>query len=160
MEKLFVEVVEKRFNNLFTPTLKKFNKMGFDYISHAIIQVNGNLSVFFSNLKWAKFYRTFSLEISDPCVQMLLTTNRKLVLWEEMPKIGHKIDVMKERYRICGIKDGFTLYYRYPSKIRVILGLGSKNRDKLLQFLLYPQIYELQGYANKLFNIHNKILIS
>lgn len=157
MTLLNFEIVDEKFNKHFEPLLYKFKKIGFEYMSHGIIDLDGNTNAYFSHSQWAKLYANQKYGLSDPCMHLLMNTDRHMAMWNAMPRDFRQVDVMKERYRLCGIEDGISLYYRYPSGVKIIVGLGVKHKEQLLQFLLHPPIHDLQDLVDQTTKIHNKV---
>jgi hypothetical protein len=135
----------------------RFQKLGFDYVSHGFLELDGQALGWFSNETWAHEYRNKNFSSYDPCVRLLRTTDRHMAMWHSVPKDLTKVDVMKRRCEICNIEDGFSLYYRYESGMQVVVGLGCKTRDQMQQFFLRPQIAELQDLVNSLNQAHDRV---
>lgn len=134
--------------------LLRFYKMGFTYVSHGIISPAGEGTTFFSHNKWGSIYTENRLSAYDPCVRYLFNTQRNMVPWRNMTRDWRKLDVMEERNKVCGIRDGVSIYCRYPSGLKFIVALGSESQSHIDSFLLYPQLPELVSNLRELCKIH------
>ncbi len=138
-----IRVMEEKYDYLFTPAVLKLKKMGFTYVSFGAVDINGNTLAFFSHKKWAEYYAKHSLMLYDPCLQHLVNTDRFMAIWSALPRGHQKVDVMSAREEVIGIQDGVSLYYRYPSGVQLIIGLGTQTQAHLDRFLLNPKWFEL-----------------
>ena len=144
MVALHLRILDRKYDSLFAPTLLKFRKIGFDYMSFGVIEADMSTLSYFSHPEWAEYYKNNALTLHDPCINFLMNTDRCLALWSATPRAHHKVDVMIARKKMCGIEDGISLYYRYSSGVKHIIGLGTHRQEALTQFLLHPPMYELE----------------
>ncbi len=138
--------------------LSQLSKLGFNYVSHAVISPYGDCTTLFSHNKWGEIYTGNKLNAYDPCVRYLFNTNKTMIPWRNMTRDWRKLDVMEERNRICGIKDGLSIYSRDKTGTRFIIALGYKNKDKVENFLLYPPLVDFNFMLKDLFKAHQVII--
>lgn len=149
-QNLRIRVIEPKYESLFSGAVAKFNKMGFIYVSFGVIDISGNTVSYFSHTKWAEYYAKNSLMLYDPCLQHLMNTDRFMAIWSALPRGHNKFDVMSVRDQMVGIQDGVSLYYRYSSGVKSIVGLGTQTREQLDHFLLMPRRFELDEAVENL----------
>lgn len=158
-QKLQIIIISPQYDYLFDNAFLKFQKLGFIYLSFGAMDINGNTTSYFSHKKWAEFYEKNSLMLYDPCIQHLVKTDRFMALWSGLSR-GHKrIDVMSEREKIVKMGDGVSLYYRYASGIKIIIGLGTQTREQLDLFLLNPKKFELDDAVSCLKKAYEKFIL-
>ncbi len=130
----------------FAAELEILHTMGVDYISFGKIFAKGEIYSFFSNPKWAKFYRENRLFLQDPCLHSLYKTVNILASWRHFSEDS---PVMQKRREICQIYDGLSLYDRRDPHSSIIMGIGSSDPQAITSILDSPKALSTLFYLKK-----------